>query len=50
MEAFGEPAQLSNLTGFIEAPTLSLDGKEMFFHKKKGNRFTLCRAARNASP
>jgi hypothetical protein len=49
-ETFAEPERLINLTGFIEAPTLSLDGKEMFFHKKKGNRFILCRAVRNPNP
>ena len=35
-ESFGEARVLKALTGFIEAPTISLDGKEMFFHKKVG--------------
>jgi hypothetical protein len=50
LDAFDEPEQLSAITGFVEAPTLSLDLKEMFFHKKKGNRFILCRSVRNPSP
>ena len=43
---FGTPAVLSSLTGFIEAPTISLDGKEMYFHKKVGNRYAIFRANR----
>jgi hypothetical protein len=43
---FGTPAALNALTGFVEAPTLSLDGKEMFFHKKVGNGYIIYRATR----
>jgi hypothetical protein len=47
-EPFGEPRTLTALTGFVEAPTIPLDGKEMFFHKKVGTRFVIYRAERNA--
>jgi len=48
-EPFGEPRALTAITDFVEAPTISLDGKEMFFHKKVGNKFLIYRAERNAS-
>ena len=47
-EPFGEPRALTALTGFVEAPTIPLDGKEMFFHKKVGKNFVIYRAERNA--
>ena len=47
-EPFGEPRVLTALTGFVEAPSVSLDGKEMFFHEKVGDRFVIYRVERNA--
>lgn len=47
-EPFGEPRALTALTGFVEAPSISLDAKEMFFHKKVGGKFLIYRAERNA--
>lgn len=44
--SFGEARVLKELDGFVEAPTVSLDGKEMFFHKKAGSRFVIYRAER----
>ncbi len=35
-DPFGGPRVLSSLTGFVEAPTISLDRKEMFYHRKVG--------------
>ena len=46
-QPFGEPLALSALTGFVEAPTISLDTQEMFFHKKVSQRFAIYRAERN---
>jgi hypothetical protein len=46
-DPFGEPRALNQLTGFVEAPSISLDRKEMFFHKKVGGIFVICRAERN---
>ena len=45
-EPFGEPRVLAALAGFVEAPSVSLDGKEMFFHKKIGEKFLIYRAVR----
>jgi Tol biopolymer transport system component len=47
-DPFSEPRALTALTGFVEAPTVSPDEKEMFFHKKVGKRFLIYRAERNA--
>jgi WD40 repeat protein len=47
-EPFGEPRALTALSGFVEAPTISLEGKEMFFHKKVGHKFAIYRAQRKA--
>ena len=43
---FDEPRLLRALTGFVEAPTISLDTKEMFYHKKVGEKFAVYRAER----
>jgi hypothetical protein len=48
-DPFGEPRVLTALTGFVEAPTISLDGKEMSFHKKVSDKFVIYRAERNPS-
>lgn len=45
--AYGEPEKLEALTGFIEAPTITKDKQEMFFHKKVGEKFRIFRAKRN---
>ena len=45
-EPFGEPRVLSALSGFVEAPTISLDRKEMFYHRKVGDKFAIYRAER----
>ena len=44
--SFGTPMVLSSLTGFVEAPSVSLDEKELFFHKRVGNRYIIERAVR----
>jgi hypothetical protein len=49
-QPFGEPEVLQSLLGFVEAPSVSTDGKEMFFHKKVGDRFVIYRAERNTKP
>lgn len=46
-DPFGEPTALRQLMGFVEAPSISLDCKEMFFHKKVGNTFAIYRAERH---
>ncbi len=44
---FGKPAVLKELTGFIEAPTITNDKHELFFHKKVGDKFRIFCAKRN---
>ena len=44
--AFGPPEQLTALTGFVEAPALSPDGRAIYFHERVGNTFEIFRAAR----
>ncbi len=46
--SFDEPARLAALNGFIEAPTITADKKEMFFHKKVGDKFRIFCAKRSA--
>lgn len=44
---FGEPRALRALSGYVEAPSISLDRQELFFHKKIGGTFRIFRARRN---
>ena len=43
---FNMPKVIPTITGFVEAPTFTLDGSELFFHKKKDGKFHLFRVAR----
>jgi hypothetical protein len=43
---FGEPRVLKELTGFVEAPCVSRDGRELFFHRWQGDKFMIYRAVR----
>jgi hypothetical protein len=47
-DPFGEPLALRQLMGFVEAPSISLDLQEMFFHKKVGAIFVIYRAERHS--
>jgi hypothetical protein len=49
-EPFSEPRVLKALTGFVEAPSVSLDEKELFYHKKVEQRYVIYRAERNPKP
>jgi hypothetical protein len=40
-EPFGEPEPIPALSGFVEAPALSTDGRLLYFHKLEGGRFVL---------
>ena len=37
---FDQPCAIKALTGFVEGPSIPLDGKELFFHKKLNNTFS----------
>jgi len=43
---FGMPEQLSSISGFVEAPALSSDGRSLYFHKREGGRFVILRLTR----
>ena len=45
-DAFGVPEVLSSIKGFVEAPTLSADGRTMYFHKKVGGKYVIFRTTR----
>jgi hypothetical protein len=44
---FGVPARIAAITGFAEAPSITLDKREMFYHKKDGNLFRIYRVKRS---
>jgi len=45
-EPFGLPERVAAITGFVEAPTLTNDGKALYYHKRDGNRYVIYRVAR----
>lgn len=45
-DAWGEPKAIKSIQGFVEAPTLTADGKEMFFHKQDHGKYCLFRTLR----
>jgi hypothetical protein len=45
---FQPPHRLSMITGFVEAPTLSVDEKSLYYHKKENGRFVLYRVTRRS--
>ncbi len=40
-DAFGEVKRIASITGFAEAPTISPDGKQLYFHQKVNNVYAL---------
>lgn len=47
---FGAPQRLASITGFVEAPALSGDGRSLYFHRLDGGRFVIFRVARSIRP
>ena len=47
---FGLPQRLASITGFVEAPSLSGDGRSLYYHRLDGGRFVILRVARPAGP
>ncbi len=45
-DSFGQPLKLESMVGFVEAPTLSPDGKSLYYHRREGGRFALYRVTR----
>jgi hypothetical protein len=44
--AFGAPHAIQALTGFVEAPSLSADGKSLYYHARVNGQFQIYRATR----
>lgn len=40
---FGRPVRIAAITGFVEGPTFSPDGRSIYFHRRVGDRFSLWR-------
>ena len=47
---FGAPQRLASITGFVEAPALSGDGRSLYYHRLDSGRFVILRVARPAGP
>ena len=45
-EPFRTPVQIAAITGFVEAPTISADGKSLYYHKKENGVFVIYRVTR----
>jgi hypothetical protein len=43
---FGPPPRISSITGFVEAPTLSNDGRALYYRKLESGRFVIYPVAR----
>ncbi len=45
-DAFGVPEQVTAAAGFVEGPTLSPDGRSLYFHRLENGTFKICRVSR----
>jgi hypothetical protein len=45
-EPFGEPSVISTIEGFVEGPSVTKDGRTLYYHKKDGSRFYIYRVVR----
>jgi hypothetical protein len=43
---FGKPVKIAAITGFVEAPTLSADGRSLYYHKQENGVFVIYRVTR----
>ncbi len=43
---FGEPARIGAITGFVEAPSLSADGKTLYYHMNDGVLYSIYMVSR----
>ena len=46
---FGTPQRVAALEGFVEAQTLSPDGRSLYYQKREGDRFVFYRVTRAAA-
>ncbi|HOD15565.1 MAG TPA: hypothetical protein PKI31_12630, partial [Spirochaetota bacterium] len=40
-DPFGEPARIGAISGFVEAPSISSDGKKLYYHMNDGGAYTI---------
>ena len=43
---FSVPERVAAISGLVEAPSLSGDGRSLYYHKREGSRFVIYRVAR----
>ena len=43
---FGSPERIGAITGFVEAPSLTIDGKTLYYHKNDNGIFTIYKVSR----
>lgn len=48
MQPFDPPVRAAAIKGFVEAPTLSPDGRSLYYHLKEGERFVIYRVTRSS--
>ena len=46
---FGRPGRIAAIDGFVEAPALSPGGDYLYYHRRVGDRFRICRVRRVAA-
>jgi hypothetical protein len=46
-QSFDTPARVAAIKGFVEAPTLSPDGRSLYYHLRDGARFVIYRVTRS---
>jgi len=46
-QPFNPPERLAAIEGFVEAPTLTADGRSLYYHKKVGELFVIYRVTRS---
>jgi hypothetical protein len=46
-QPFDSPARVAAITGFVEAPALSPDGRSLYYHLRGGARFVIYRVTRS---
>lgn len=47
IEPFGSPVRIAGIEGFAEAPSLTRDKRELYFHKRADSRFRIFRCSRS---
>lgn len=45
-DPFGAPARIAAIEGFVEAPSLSADGRTLYYHLQEGRRYGIHRVVR----